>query len=300
MKATEIIAGVMPLINAPIKMPSSIIEQETYFAFRDGIAKWEKDIDDYYKANLPGSIYSFLRRFLHRTLNQPIAIKMDPDQVSRAVNKMRNEFQQNKTNLALFNALISESDVLNNPEAADSRKNLKISQIRSLILKKLYAAGGTAPLDVELLLRSNGVEMETKEQRALLLNMMNVDGHIYFSYPPNIKLTIEGKEFVEEELLADRDAQTTPQVEDWMQHIDSRLDEVVELLRRSNDGNEIIFDELESLKPAKFVLDKVNWDHLLKGKIMSLVNDKASGVTADLGNYIYQQIMSVKDNLLSS
>lgn len=55
--------------------------------------------------------------------------------------------------------------------------------------------------------------------------------------------------------------------------LQSRLNEIIEKLEKLGFGQEIIFDEIESLK-SHFNIGKKNWFQLLKGKLIDLTLEK--------------------------
>ncbi len=66
--------------------------------------------------------------------------------------------------------------------------------------------------------------------------------------------------------------------------LQSRLNEIIDKLEKQGLGQEIIYDEIESLK-SHFNLGKKNWFQLLKGKMIDLTIEKALEKTIVAGIY---------------
>lgn len=72
--------------------------------------------------------------------------------------------------------------------------------------------------------------------------------------------------------------------------LSSKLDKVLEGLKRNEMGSEIIFNELEELREQITNLNKKNWTQLLKGKLVDLVATKSLGFTFEAAKHIFTDL----------
>lgn len=59
-----------------------------------------------------------------------------------------------------------------------------------------------------------------------------------------------------------------------VEHFEDKLDEIKKIILNLNDGQEIIFDEIEDLKEQLLNSKKKNWTEMFKGKFYDFVFDK--------------------------
>ncbi len=82
--------------------------------------------------------------------------------------------------------------------------------------------------------------------------------------------------------------------------MDEKIDKLAEGILRNEMGAEIIFDELQELKELVSVLNKKNWEQVLKGKLFDLAANKGVGLGLATAKHIFTDLTGKSiDKLLS-
>lgn len=191
--------------------------------------------------------------------------------------------------------MAESSDILYNSHLIDfeNRGGFSIKQKRDFILKKLVEFKLETSVDIKLIFKMNGIiatDNEIVENIDILIKKKLVRRiSDQARLRTHVIITTLGREHVEES-NKEKVGKGTPKKD--IEKLNKKIDEIIELLHRNNDGNEILFDELQEMKAASSKLDLKNWHQLLKGKLISLASDKTADVTKELAAEIYESLAS--------
>ena len=212
--------------------------------------------------------------------SQPIHVK---------VQKLRDDALLGINALREISGLVSVSDILVKPGRIleEKRSEFTISRKRLFMLEKLSCFKDEEYHDLNYICQANGVsstEREIIDNIEELKNQGLVGTPGITAYRTCAAITTRGREYLEETSRSTANDETNDEVD----ILKSRLDEIIELLHRNNDGNEIIFEELMEMKEAK--LNAKNWQQLLKGKLIDLMRNKAAAFTADAAKDCFNHV----------
>lgn len=217
----------------------------------------------------------------------------NPYKLNRIKLDLKEALKKNVEELKYIFRLAQSSDVLYNPNiiSLEKRAYFSIKEKRDFILKKLVEFELEKIVDVKLIFLMNGViasDNEIAENIDILVKKKLVKrASDQARFRMHAAITTLGREHVEES-KKEKIVKGTGKKD--IEKINKKIDEIIELLHRNNDGNEILFEELQEMKAASSKLDLKNWDQLLKGKLISLVNDKTADVTKELATEIYETL----------
>lgn len=104
----------------------------------------------------------------------------------------------------------------------------------------------------------------------------------------NLRLQNENFEYLK--LLRKNGVTDYGEIKNSQEELNSKIDEIIESLRKQDIGQEILFNELQDLKELYPKLNKKNWGQILKGKLLDLgiaqvINEEiASNIFKELTN----------------
>ncbi len=240
--------------------------------------------------SLRGRLTLFTVRDDHNSTN--------PYKLERIKTDLKEAIKGNVDGVRYIYHMAKSSDILYNSQliTSENRVDFSIKQKRDFILKKLVEFKLEKTVDVRLIFKMNGVvatDNEIAENIDLLVKKKLVRRiNDQARLRTHIIITTLGREYVEE---SNKEKVVKGTGKKDIEKLNKKIDEIIELLHRNNDGNEILYEELQEMKAASSKLDLKNWHQLLKGKLISLVSDKASDVTKELAADIYETLAKSLD-----
>ena len=188
--------------------------------------------------------------------------------------------------------LIGIQDVISKPHQTDLniRKGYTITEKMDLILEKLFEVYGNHFYQLDYILEGNGIvskrhdehiEMgKILEQKKLIERMVGIGSG--YSY----RLTTQGVLFIEEKRKTIREDFTN--INHTEEQLNSKFEEIKELLKTQGDGQQIIYDEISELKELYTKVPKKNWAEMVKGKLLDL--GYAQIINEDTVKHIYKEL----------
>ena len=271
--------GLAPLLNASKQIQTKRNDIESYEELEqlnEEIATWGNECVEFWTSNVVESKHKFQsdfpyrRRPRHRTRVKDTFIR-------KKVDESLNELKSMVHSLVYHQRILEQSDVAINPlddDLFERRKDLTTDQKLGLLLEKLFNLYDGFYYPISLILYGNGVPLSRLGEDRELGKLLEDSGYVKLmhSLETLAQLTIEGKRFVENQLLAR--TQSYDQVPQDQQDLNDRIDEVIERLTKLGYGQEILFEELEELKELHAKLSKKAWGQVLKGKLIDLGLEK--------------------------
>jgi len=209
------------------------------------------------------------------------------DELKKSINS---ELTEKISLLKYIHKLIKISDAVTIPESIEiqDRARYTTKQKLDLILEKLYELRGDRNYTIELISELNGIELEYGEgmELAKVLENQGLIDVIYGRNQSDGKINLYGKMYIEER--RNTAAENYENISSNQQDINTKIDEIVEHLRRLGLGQEIIFEEIEELKELYTKVGKKTWGQILKGKLIDLSISKL--VENDTIGYIYEHL----------
>lgn len=184
--------------------------------------------------------------------------------------------------------IIGASDALIRPEEIDleARKQYNTNETVQFLLDKLYDLNDDDSYSIVDLLEGNGIQLSRRHEDREIAKALKDRGLIEDTAQGKmyVKLTIEGRFYVEER----RKEQPTDYSRINQDQVNEKIDQIIIRLKELHFGQQIIFDELETLKDANGKLDKKSWGQLLKMKLFDLVVDKS--IDKATGSQIFKEL----------
>ena len=252
---------------------------------------WENDCSKYLQNSFTGEHNDYFAKSFLESNSFNLGYILP---VEQQIKNTKNDLIKRVDNLDYYLRLLETSDAFINPELVkkDGRDNLTVQQKKFLLLKKLKELNDGKYYDVNYILWSNGVEVNNNEEpREIAKSLEQFDYIKTIGYAKSItaSITIEGIEYIES-IEEPKSSFKTNSSNPDMESINSKLEEVIEWLKRNDMGNEIIFNELQEVKDAGEKLDLKNWKQLLKGKLFDLGADKVIGLGVEGAKYIFKTL----------
>lgn len=252
---------------------------------------WENDCSKYLQNSFTGEENDFFAKSFLESNSFNLGYTLP---IEQRIKNTKNDLIEKVNNLDYYLRLLNTSDAFINPELVkkEGRDDLTVQQKKLLLLKKLKELNDGKYYDVNYILWSNGIKVNNyDEPREIAKSLKQYD---YINTMGNARgvsacITIEGIEYLESLEDQTSTSKTTGSNPD-MESINTKLDEVIEWLKRNDMGNEIIFNEMQEVKDAGEKLDLKNWKQLLKGKLFDLGADKAIGLGVEGAKYIFKTL----------
>lgn len=202
--------------------------------------------------------------------------------------------------LIYYSELLAVYDAYTQPEDYDAEaiKNLDTAGILELILSKLYDLKKVNSYhSIKDILEGNGIELEHGEDWEYgkqLESLGFIDSMNARTF--NAKLSLNGKLHVENSRKTSETDYS--QISDSDKDLHTKIDFIIEELKKRGYADQIIFEEIEELREEIPVKNKKKFGQLVKGKIVDLVMSKA--IDAAAGSEIFKELTNQAFNLLGS
>ena len=198
-----------------------------------------------------------------------------------------------KQNYLIFNLrILSVCDAIIKPDDInlEERKNYGITEKTNLILNKLYELYDDFSYPIEDILIYNGIIIKRSNEAHELVKALKMRGYAEsqngIGVECHARLTAEGAIFVEENR---RPANVDySKINKTSEELNTKIDDIIEQLKKHGYGQEILFDELQELKELYTMLNHKTWGQVVKGKLMDLALGKL--VENDTLKYIYKEL----------
>lgn len=207
------------------------------------------------------------------------------------VRERKQDLRNDLINIEYIVKILSVSDVIVKPTQIDLsiREKYTSEEILELIIEKLYELYDDNIYPILPILEGNGIVLKKRREEYEYVQMLENLGYVVsnnIGKQADAQLTVNGKIYIE-----NKRKQSKPNydsISNDKESIDSKIDELIERLKKLGYGQEIIFNELDELKDLYVQLNKKNWGELVKGKIIDLGLQQL--INEDIMKLIYKSI----------
>lgn len=232
---------------------------------------WSDEVFNYLKESFDDENNEFATGF-HAARSNGYQIPGKQKYVHDFIKEELQNLNSKAKTLEYYLKLIGVSDIIVKPNEIDveARKNFETDEILELLLQKLYELYDDYYHSVSAILEGNGIQLKRHGEERELAKTLEDYGYVKLTHARdvNAQLTLEGKRYVEQK----RKALTTDynRINRTEEELNSKIDDIIQELKKLGYGQEILFDELEELKNLYPKLNKKNWGQVLKGKLIDL------------------------------
>ena len=193
-------------------------------------------------------------------------------------------------NLEYYLRTLSISDAIIKPDEInlEERRHLDTDEKLDLILEKLNQLYDDSYHSIEMILEGNGIELGRYDEARELAKILEDYGYINCVHTRTVtaQITLNGKRYLEKKRK--KDVTDYSKINKSQEELNGKIDEIIDILKIQNFGQEILFNELEELKELYGKLGKKNWGQVLKGKLVDL--GLAQVINKEVMEYIFKEL----------
>jgi len=175
-------------------------------------------------------------------------------------------------NLEYYLRILEISDAVIKPDEInlEERKNFDTDEKLELILEKLNQLYDDSYHSVSMILEGNGIELERYNEERELAKFLEDNDYIRCVHTRTVtaQITLNGRRYIENKRK--KEVTDYSKINKSQEELNNKIDEIIDILKIQNFGQEILFNELEELKSLYGTLGKKNWGQVLKGKLVDL------------------------------
>tara|TARA_R110002049_G_scaffold145662_3_gene308125 strand:+ start:32 stop:946 length:915 start_codon:yes stop_codon:yes gene_type:complete len=175
-------------------------------------------------------------------------------------------------NLEYYLRILEISDAVIKPNEInlEERKNFDTDEKLELILEKLNQLYDDSYHSVSMILEGNGIELERYNEERELAKFLEDNDYIRCVHTRTVtaQITLNGRRYIENKRK--KEVTDYSKINKSQEELNNKIDEIIDILKIQNFGQEILFNELEELKSLYGTLGKKNWGQVLKGKLVDL------------------------------
>lgn len=304
----ELITGINKFIRegeelTKLPHPANTAEIEHYIKNK---RIWDKACYEFLLKSFSGSERLFwANAFISE---KPLIIPSVQVNIQQELKRESDNLLKRINNLKYYIELLEISDAIKSPEIVKNEQRGKwgIKQKKKLLLEKLNHLYGKN-VSIRFIFWANGIQSDNPNECSEIANSLESIGYVRLipSRDTTATITSDGKEYLEgliaEEKQCDNknESSTYFNQEDYTNEFTSRynyeemntkIDEILEKLNRTELGEELIFDEIQELKDLVKVLNKKNFAQILKGKLLDLTANKIAGLGIEAAKHIYTDL----------
>lgn len=287
-----LLLGINEFIKNGFDLKEREIKTESEFEiFEKDKKEWENQCIDFIKNSFSKDASTFYLSSFKATNILDLGYKLPIEQQCR---NLKNDLISKINLLEYIIELLKVSDAIINPEIIinENRSKWKIQQKKVFLLQVLKKLNGKNFHNVDYIFSANGIVTDDTDENRDIADSLSDEGYLIKvgGKYVNVKITLEGKEYLES-LDALEPIHNTTATSTDMTAINIKLDEVIEWLKKNDMGNEIIFNEIQELKDAGDKLDLKNWKQLVKGKLLDLTMDATIGFGIDAAKHLFKELI---------
>lgn len=183
---------------------------------------------------------------------------------------------------------ISDAVIKPNKTNLDERKNFDTDEKLELILEKLNDLYDDSYHSIEMILEGNGIELGRYNEARELAKILENNGYINCIHTRTVtaQITLNGKRYIEnkrKKVVTDYS-----KIDKSQEELNKKIDEIIDILKIQNFGQEVLFNEIDELKELYGKLGKKNWGQILKGKLVDL--GLAQVINKETMEYIFKEL----------
>jgi hypothetical protein len=183
---------------------------------------------------------------------------------------------------------ISDAVIKPNETNLEERKNFDTDEKLELILEKLNDLYDDSYHSIEMILEGNGIELGRYNEARELAKILEDNGYIKCVHTRTVtaQITLNGKRYIENKRK--KAVTDYSKIDKSQEELNKKIDEIIDILKIQNFGQEVLFNEIEELKELYGKLGKKNWGQVLKGKLVDL--GLAQVINKDTMEYIFKEL----------
>lgn len=184
------------------------------------------------------------------------------------------------------------SDIMSDPNSVviEQRKRFTVEEKEFFLLNKLSKKNNGNFFDIKRILESNGVEFNHYDEPLELINDLENAGMIESMKRFDgayAKITIQGLKYLEQNRSKLKEGENKVSEAEY-EAMSSKIDEMIEALKKAGVEREILFDEMQELKELYTKLNKKNWKQIVLGKLADMALGKI--IEPDTMSSIYHRL----------
>lgn len=283
---TKMIGDLIVAANTLCESEKTITTEAEFNDIKERIAEWNSKAKNLLETSFDSPNNEFAQAFKQVTSPKYNLQQRQPS-ISERTQQLFSDLKEKANSLNYYKKLLSISDAIIKPEIVKlaDRTSFTTEETLDLILQKLFALYDNSYHSIQAILEGNGIPIKRYGEEREFAKMLETYGYVtlYHSRNTSAQLTMSGRMYVEEKLKTYKENYND--INKSPEEINSKIDEILEKLRKLGYGQEIIFDEIEELKDLYVHLNKKNWGQVVKGKLVDLVLAKL--IEKDTLDYIY-------------
>lgn len=183
---------------------------------------------------------------------------------------------------------ISDAVINSNEVNLEERRNFDTDEKLELILEKLNDLYDDSYHSIEMILEGNGIELGRYNEARELAEILETNGYINCVHTRTVtaQITLNGKRYIENKRK--KAVTDYSKINKSQEELNKKVDEIIDILKIQNFGQEVLFNELEELKELYSKIGKKNWGQVLKGKLLDL--GLAQVINKDVMEYIFKEL----------
>jgi len=245
--------------------------QEQYNEFEEKFKELKGQVVEYLTNSFDDENSSYANSIKYSNSNR-YSIGNQQKHISELVQKKTEDCSSLYKNLEYYLRILAISDAVVRHDEIDleERRKFDTDDKLELILEKLNQLYDDSYYPISTIMEGNGIVLGRYDEERELAKALENRGYIRCMKARIItaQITLDGRRYIEKKLK--KEVTDYSKINNSQEELNNKIDEILEILKAQNFGQEVLFNELEELKELYGTLGKKNWGQVLKGKLIDL------------------------------